>query len=945
VHPFFNDCVDLFSDSYDICNVQKRGAEQTGSPLELSFSLHSFSRTIAFYSQELEDSSKSEGSSFALLKKKVLTDMGIKIELSFPLDSSCVQSGVLNMLYIIFSVKEAGGAIQLMQGTVRFQQFCHLLCQFIEDHENLLTPAIRSHCVQLSLEIVTHSTLTEWKQHFFSSAVEALRHGLVRNTDTTSRQDQTFEASIATLIQNVLGLEDHEKTALLSHVWGSLSEVLRQYFEKECPSRSLCSVLCQVFVFGVNHGFLEAHLQYLMPLFKSFQQSTYFQSERSEIECNGNSEGGDALFPRVRCASEVRVRFEFVRCIQAVIRSNKKIVMASFVRIVEDVFTEDRQGEQVRSKLFGNAERFNENAKRRLKLSEPIVEIKKEKRRKTLQFDDFPLEDEDKSCAEEVVEVHSSMSAYALDDIGIVEGFVQAICRVYNSTEDIYDLAKGDRNSNFGRILRENPILVVSLFLQSFAPFLEECPSNAVNQWISFINSNFFEKTMDSHPAISTLVKDGEDANTVTNDACIWNDLNCIVDSLLFQTIYFLDSKKLQSMSTLIARCMKLGAHIIAREQLTSFGFDTSYGLVAPKGSCAHYTMMHSWNQKKDVEFVLFEEEAVNAASRPLLSRIFVLAMFACHPRGVCCLNGNNLLVDEVVELFENGPLSELIETERGHVDFTFVQDIKCGGGGAGAREHVSAVRKQIMVSCWMLTLSIASKTAAHVFNGLALLPLFVASVAQLHIQNELTGGDRSRNEFLLSMTSALEPCLRHLIHAHHERTAEISSHLLAAVTSTVQGILKLASVSGYRFVDDAHSFPFFRWYENGRIGSSVKFEDCHERCQGYLNCYRDVWILLLESDLPQSKICAVSLTYLLLWHALAHQDHQFNSDTEDMMEEVSSTPPNTELWRCRHEVVCVSPYTSTIFPTLISCRWKETKKKTPVLLLVFSRRSSATSR
>jgi hypothetical protein len=866
--------------------MQKRGAEQTGS--QLSFSLRSFSRTIAFYSQELEDTSKSDGSSFALLKKKVLTDMGITIELPFPLDSSCVQLGVLSMLYIIFSVKEAGGAIQLMQGTVRFQQFCHLLCQFIEDHENIISPAIRAHCVQLSLEIVTHSTLTEWKQRFFASAVEALRHGLLK-TDPKSRQDQHFEASIATSIQNVFCLEDHEKTALLSHVWGSLSEVLRRYFEKDCPSRSLCSALCQVFVFGVNHGFLEAHLQYLMPLFKSFQQSTYFQNEISEIECKGNSEGDD-LFPRFRCASEVRVRFEFVQCIQAVIRNNKKAVMASFVRIVEDVFTED-QGEQIRSKLFGNAERFTENAKRRLKLSDPIVEIKKEKRRKTLHFDDFPIEDEDKSCVEEVVEVNSSISTYALDDIGIVEGFVQAICRVYSSTEENADVAKGDRNSNFARILLENPILVVSIVLQSFAPFLEECPSAAVNQWISFINSNFFEKTMENHLAVTLLAKDGEDADTRTNDEFVWNDLNCIVDSLLFQTIYFRDSKKLQSICTLISCSMKLGAHIIAREQFTSF--NTSHGLVAPKGPCAHYTTMHSWNQKKDVDFFLFEEEVVNAASRPLLSRIFVLAMFACHPRGVCCLNGNNPLVDEVMELFENGPLSELIETEYGHVDFAFVQDIKCGGAG----DHVSAVRKQIMMSCWMMTLSICSKTDAHVFNALALLPLFVASVAQLHIQNA-----GSRNDVLLSMASALEPCLRYLIRSHHESTEEISSQMLAAVTSTVQGILKLASLSGYKFVDEAHYFPF-HWYENGRIGLSVKFEDCHERCQGYLNCYRDVWILLLESDLPQSKICAISLTYLLLWHALAHKDHRLNSDTEDMME-VSSTPPNVELWRSRDEVV-----------------------------------------
>jgi hypothetical protein len=287
VAPFFGDCVDLFGDSFEICNARKRGLDQNCGPL--SFVLHCFSRTLQFYTEALEDSQKEEGGCYAQMKKKVVTEKGIQLDISSSHDSSLVQVVVLNMLHVAMGTKETGGAMQLMQGTGCFQRLCSHLCLHIEDHTAVIDPIVRSYCVRLSIEVVSCSTLTEWKQRIFCAAIDALRSPHLDTQD--KRRVSICERSVASLICEVFCLPHVEMVDMLSLAWGGLSEMFHYHFSKASPARSLSCALCKVFIFGVEQGFLESHLQHLVPLLRCFQQSTYFDTEKLKEECECSNDG------------------------------------------------------------------------------------------------------------------------------------------------------------------------------------------------------------------------------------------------------------------------------------------------------------------------------------------------------------------------------------------------------------------------------------------------------------------------------------------------------------------------------------------------------------------------------------------------------------------------------------------------------------------------------
>jgi hypothetical protein len=245
--------------------------------------------------------------------------------------------------------------------------------------------------------------------------------------------------------------------------------------------------------------------------------------------------------------------------------------------------------------------------------------------------------------------------------------------------------------------------------------------------------------------------------------------------------------------------------------------------------------------------------------------------------------------------------IARFVESEQDSIVFSFAQDIKCNNADE---------LKQIMISCWMMTLSIGSKNASYVLNALELLPVLVASIVQLHTTN---GGTRS--DFLLDMASALEPSLRYAVMAQKDGS-DIAYEIQAAVAFAIQKILKLASFSEEKMASSTSEFPLLCIAlpgQHGRTSSvgggagNTEAEVWHQRCQGYMLCYQNIWEMLLNSASPKSKVHAVSLAYQLLWHALADSEHT-SSATESLSLSVSENPSsavplNSELRDCNHEI------------------------------------------
>jgi hypothetical protein len=300
--------------------------------------------------------------------------------------------------------------------------------------------------------------------------------------------------------------------------------------------------------------------------------------------------------------------------------------------------------------IYG-AELLTEDGKRRSKQPQLLSNGKKEKRRRTLQFDDFPMEVDDATVSDDLLDGSSSTSQLPLRDVAVIEGFVKAICRIHDPRDQPGSLVE-EGGLAFRDIVAESPTLVTSVFLQAFSPLFEEIPNQAAKQWLSFINSTIFERSLDMHLAF-ILAEDSCQTTNVASAQMVWDEVNCIVDSLLFQAYYLSDPKKLQSMSVLLSCMLKVGAGIITRDRNGA----TAFSCVALLAQSTNNMPEMNSQRTGTVEYLLFRGDGMYAIARPLLTRILAIATFVCHPRGVCCVK-NNPLVKDVLSLFEDGPLS-----------------------------------------------------------------------------------------------------------------------------------------------------------------------------------------------------------------------------------------------------------------------------------------------